>query len=43
MSPIKNVAIAGASGSLGSVIFQKLVASGKFNVRVLRRAGSRRR
>ena len=40
MSPIKNVAIAGASGSLGSVIFQKFVASGKFNVRVLRRNGS---
>ena len=40
MAPIKTVAIAGASGSLGSVIFQKLVASGKFKVRVLRRLGS---
>ncbi|KAI1251951.1 hypothetical protein MGN70_006523 [Eutypa lata] len=40
MSSIKNVAIAGASGSLGSVIFAKLVDSGKFNVRVLRHTGS---
>lgn len=40
MAPIKTVAIAGASGSLGSVIFQRLVASGKFKVRVLRRLGS---
>lgn len=40
MSAIKNVAIAGASGNLGPVVFQKLVSSGKFNVRVLRRNGS---
>ena len=40
MSPIKSVAIAGASGSLGSVILERLVASGKFKVRVLRRLGS---
>ncbi|KAK7740632.1 hypothetical protein SLS62_011074 [Diatrype stigma] len=40
MSSIKNVAIAGASGDLGSVVFEKLVASGKFNIRVLRRTGS---
>lgn len=37
---IKNVAIAGASGALGSVVFQKLVSSGSFNVTVLRRQGS---
>ena len=41
MPSIKNVAIAGAAGSLGSVVFQKLVDSGKFHVRVLRRNGSR--
>lgn len=40
MSPIKNVVITGASGSLGKVVLEKLVASGKFNVRVLRRQGS---
>ncbi|RYP16111.1 hypothetical protein DL765_005312 [Monosporascus sp. GIB2] len=40
MSNIKNVAIIGASGSLGSVVFEKLVASGKFHVRVLKRVGS---
>ncbi len=40
MSSIKNVAIVGASGSLGSVIFEKFVASGKFRVRVLKRASS---
>jgi uncharacterized protein YbjT (DUF2867 family) len=40
MAAIKNVAIAGASGSLGSVIFTKLVDSGKFNIRVLKRSGS---
>jgi uncharacterized protein YbjT (DUF2867 family) len=37
---IKHVAIAGGSGHLGSVVFRKLVECGKFNVRVLRRAGS---
>ncbi|KAM5352753.1 hypothetical protein ACJ41O_005475 [Fusarium nematophilum] len=36
----KNVAIAGASGDLGSHVFEKFVASGKFNIRVLKRAGS---
>lgn len=40
MSSITNVAIAGASGSLGSIVFQKLVSSGKFKVKVLRRTGS---
>ncbi|RYO79065.1 hypothetical protein DL766_008472 [Monosporascus sp. MC13-8B] len=40
MSNIENVAIIGASGSLGSVVFEKLVASGKFHVRVLKRVGS---
>ncbi|KAF7561539.1 hypothetical protein G7046_g2603 [Stylonectria norvegica] len=39
MSAIKNVAIAGASGSLGSIIFKKLVEAG-FSVKVLTRAGS---
>lgn len=40
MSVVKNVVLAGAAGSLGSVIFKKLVASGKFNIRLLRRQGS---
>ncbi|KAK7431859.1 hypothetical protein QQZ08_001477 [Neonectria magnoliae] len=40
MSAIKNVVIAGASGALGSVVFKKFVESGKFNIRVLKRAGS---
>lgn len=37
---IKNVTIAGASGSLGAKIFQKFIQSPEFNVRVLKRAGS---
>lgn len=37
---VKNVVIAGASGALGSVVFQKFVDSAKFNIRVLKRAGS---
>lgn len=42
MAPIiKNVAIVGAAGSLGSVIFKKLLSAGVFNVRVLRRVGSK--
>ncbi|VUC35281.1 unnamed protein product [Clonostachys rosea] len=41
MSTIKNIVIVGASGSLGSVVFDKLVASGKFNIKVLRRHGSK--
>lgn len=40
MSAIKNVVIAGASGALGSVVFKKFVESGKYNIRVLKRAGS---
>ncbi|VUC25780.1 unnamed protein product [Clonostachys rosea] len=40
MSAIKNVAVTGASGSLGTVIFDHLVSSGKFNITVLRRHGS---
>jgi hypothetical protein len=40
MSSIKNVVLAGASGSLGSVVFEKLVASGQFNIRILKRIGS---
>jgi hypothetical protein len=40
MSSIKNVVLAGASGSLGSVVFERLVASGQFNLRVLKRTGS---
>ncbi|KAL2689341.1 hypothetical protein Neosp_003394 [[Neocosmospora] mangrovei] len=34
---IKNVALAGASGSLGSVILQTLVRTGRFNVTILSR------
>jgi len=40
MSSIKTVAVAGASGSLGSVVVEKLLATGKFQVRALRRHGS---
>ncbi|PHH73609.1 hypothetical protein CDD83_4696 [Cordyceps sp. RAO-2017] len=39
-TPISNVAIAGAAGSLGSVLLDRLVSSGRFKVRVLRRNGS---
>ncbi|KAH7230345.1 hypothetical protein MRS44_011971 [Fusarium solani] len=37
---IKNVAIAGASGALGSIVFKKFTEAGQFNIRVLKRAGS---
>ncbi|KAL5610804.1 hypothetical protein FOBRF1_006921 [Fusarium oxysporum] len=40
MSAFKNVAVAGASGDLGSHVFKKLVESNKFNLTVLKRAGS---
>ena len=40
MSTIKNVAITGASGSLGSVVLQKLLNAKDLNVLVLRRNGS---
>lgn len=40
MSAYKNVVLAGATGSLGSRIFEKLVAAGKFNITLLRRQGS---
>ncbi|KAF4122012.1 Nucleoside-diphosphate-sugar epimerase [Geosmithia morbida] len=39
-SPIKNVALAGAGGDVGSVVLEHLRASGKFNLLVLRRTGS---
>ncbi|RSM02889.1 hypothetical protein CEP52_007707 [Fusarium oligoseptatum] len=39
MSTIKTVAIAGASGDLGSHVFKKFAAS-KFTIKVLKRAGS---
>lgn len=38
---IKNVAVAGASGSLGTVVLERLIASAKFNIKVLRRNGSK--
>ncbi|KAE8443774.1 hypothetical protein EG329_001368 [Mollisiaceae sp. DMI_Dod_QoI] len=38
---LKKVAITGASGDLGTVVFAKLIASGKFDLRVLRRSGSK--
>ena len=41
MSTIKNVAIVGAAGALGTPVFQKIVASGKFSVKVIRRNGSK--
>lgn len=37
---IRNVALAGASGTVGAVILDKLVASGAFAVTLLRRPGS---
>ncbi|KAJ8069297.1 hypothetical protein OCU04_002957 [Sclerotinia nivalis] len=40
MSIIKNVAIAGASGSLGAPVLDVLIKSNKFNITVLTRAGS---
>jgi len=40
MSTIKKVTIAGASGSLGTKVLEKLIAAGKFNIRVLSRKGS---
>jgi uncharacterized protein YbjT (DUF2867 family) len=39
-APYKNVALAGASGSVGKALLPALLASGKFNVTVLRRASS---
>ncbi|KND88110.1 hypothetical protein TOPH_07180 [Tolypocladium ophioglossoides CBS 100239] len=39
--PIKNVAVTGASGRLGSAVLERLVSSGKFNIKVLRRNGSK--
>ncbi|KAH8886320.1 NAD(P)-binding protein [Thozetella sp. PMI_491] len=38
---IKKVAIAGAAGDLGKVVFARLVSSGLFELRVLRRIGSK--
>jgi uncharacterized protein YbjT (DUF2867 family) len=40
MSAFKNVTLVGGSGHLGTFVLEKLVASQKFNVRVLKRAGS---
>lgn len=40
MAPIKNVAIAGASGNLGPSILNALLADGSFNVTVLTRESS---
>jgi len=40
MSSIENVTLVGGSGRLGSLVLEKLLASNKFNVQVLKRAGS---
>lgn len=40
MSIIKNVTLVGGSGHLGKFVLEKLVASNKFNVQILKRAGS---
>lgn len=40
MSSIKNVAITGANGAIGSVILEKLQAAAIFNITILRRTGS---
>jgi uncharacterized protein YbjT (DUF2867 family) len=41
MSALKNIAVAGAAGDLGSAVFNALVKSGKFNLTVLTRADSK--
>ncbi|KAM0352356.1 hypothetical protein ACHAPU_002021 [Fusarium lateritium] len=41
MSAFKNIAVAGASGDLGSAVFERLVASNKFNLTVLTRSSSK--
>ena len=40
-SSISNIAIAGAAGALGDVVFRRLLESDKFQVRVLRNQGSK--
>lgn len=40
MSSLRNIALVGASGSLGSAILKKLHATNTFNIKVLRRNGS---
>jgi nucleoside-diphosphate-sugar epimerase len=40
MSAVKNVTLVGGSGRLGTFVLDKLLASNKFNVQVLKRAGS---
>jgi uncharacterized protein YbjT (DUF2867 family) len=40
MSPLKNIALAGASGSLGTLVLEKVQEAGTFNITVLRRKGS---
>lgn len=40
MSSLRNIALVGASGSLGSPILKKLQAANTFNIKVLRRNGS---
>ncbi|KAL3449878.1 hypothetical protein BJX65DRAFT_32731 [Aspergillus insuetus] len=40
MMTMQNIAIAGASGSLGKPVIEALIASGKFNVNALTRKGS---
>ncbi|KAH8169960.1 NAD(P)H-binding domain-containing protein [Sarocladium implicatum] len=41
MSTIKNIALAGAAGSIGSVVLQKLIADPELTPTVLRRTGSK--
>ncbi|KAK9783891.1 putative NmrA-like domain-containing protein [Seiridium cardinale] len=40
MSTIENVTLVGGSGHLGTFVLKKLIASRKFNVRVIKRVGS---
>lgn len=40
MPELKNIALVGASGALGTPVLEKLQASGKFNIKVLRRTSS---
>ncbi|KAL7954747.1 hypothetical protein V8C34DRAFT_293348 [Trichoderma compactum] len=41
VTSLKNVALAGASGTVGSVVLKALVAAGNFNITVLRRNNSK--
>ncbi|KAK4078175.1 uncharacterized protein Triagg1_3191 [Trichoderma aggressivum f. europaeum] len=41
VTPLKNIALTGASGAVGSVVLKALLAAGNFNITVLRRNNSK--